>query len=169
LSLSLGLLCPCSYGADAGPLAIAVPDGFDGPVRSDSDGGTTTGWVKHRPGRNGGTLLQVSAIDGGPSLDATTPAERSEATRHYLLEFARGIAQTLDRFEMGEIEETALAGLPAARLRWTGKVRDDAAIGVLYCVLVGHTIVSLGTQDVGTTISPAMYSAMGAIEGVRVR
>jgi hypothetical protein len=59
--------------------------------------------------------------------------------------------------------------LPAARVRWTGTVEGTAAIGVMYCVLVGHSVVSLHTQDVGLTITPGMYSAMNAIEGVRVR
>jgi hypothetical protein len=43
------------------------------------------------------------------------------------------------------------------------------AIGVAYCVLVGHSIVSLQTQDRGSELTPAMYSAISAIEGARVR
>jgi hypothetical protein len=38
----------------------------------------------------------------------------------------------------------------------------------MYCVLVGHSVVSLHTQDLGSAITPAMYSAMRAIEGVRI-
>jgi hypothetical protein len=30
-------------------------------------------------------------------------------------------------------------------------------------------VVSLNTQDIGTAITPAMYGAMSAIEGIRVR
>jgi hypothetical protein len=39
----------------------------------------------------------------------------------------------------------------------------------MYCVLVGRSVVSLSTQDIGTEITPAMYGAMDAIENVRVR
>ena len=171
LLLSAALLLPCgpSLAADAGPLVIAVPPGFDGPVRSDESGGLTVGWVKREPASKVGTLLQVSAIDVGTSLDGFTPAQRAEAARHYLLEFIRGIARQRGDFELGDVEQVTLARLPAARVRWTGTVGGHPAIGVMYCVLVGHSVVSLHTQDAGSEITPAMYSAIGAIEGVRVR
>jgi hypothetical protein len=156
-------------GADVGPLVIPVPEGFDGPARSDEAGGVTYAWVKHRPVSNGGTLLQVSAIDLGTSLDGITPAQRPEAVKHYLLEFAKGIGQGLGDFKFGDIEQVTLAGVPAARGRWTGTAGGSPAVGVLYCVLVGHSIVSLHTQDIGSEITPAMYSAIGAIERVRAR
>jgi len=35
-------------------------------------------------------------------------------------------------------------------------------------VLVGSSIISLHTQDMGSEITPAMKLAMAAIEGVRV-
>jgi len=169
LSVLLVLPCEPSYCADAGPLVISVPEGFEGPIRSDAAGGVTTAWVKRRPGMNGGTLLQVSAIDVGTSLDGITTAQRAEGARHYLLEFVGGIEQGRGNFELGDIEQLSLVGLPAARVRWTGTVDGSAAVGVMYCVLVGHSVVSLQTQDVGSSITPGMYSAMSAIEGVRVR
>jgi hypothetical protein len=39
----------------------------------------------------------------------------------------------------------------------------------MYCVLVHHSVVSLQTQNVGSEISPAMYTAIGAIEGITIR
>ena len=165
----LFLPCAPSLGADAGPLVITVPQGFEGPTRSDANGGVTIAWVKRRPVSDGGTLLQVSAIDVGTSLDGITPSQRVEGSAHYLLEFAKGIAQRLGDFELGNIDQVSLAGLPAARARWTGTLGGRASTGVMYCVLVGHSVVSLQTQDVGSEITPAMYSAIGAIEGVRVR
>jgi hypothetical protein len=118
---------------------------------------------------DGGTLLQVSAIDVGSSLDGITAAQRAEGARHYLLEFVGGIGQRRSNFEVGDIDEVSLAGLPAARVRWTGTVDGHDAIGVMYCVLVGHSVVSLHTQDLGSAITPTMYSAMSAIEKVHVR
>jgi hypothetical protein len=168
LVASLVLPPAAVFGADIGPLSISVPQEFDGPIRTDANGGVTAGWVKRRPGTNGGTLLQVSVIDVGPPPDGITAAERLEGAKHYLLEFVRGIAQSRGNFEVGDMEQVSLAGLPAARIRWTGTVGDKAAIGVMYCVLVGHSVVSLHTQDLGAAPSPAMYTAMSAIEGVRV-
>jgi hypothetical protein len=169
--LCISLIVPCGLvlGADAGPLVISVPEGFDGPIRSEKDGGMTIAWVKRRPGMEGGTLLQISSVDLGASLDGVTAAQRLEGARHYLLEFVGGIEQKRGNFDLGEVEQVSLAGLPAARVRWTGTVGDIAAVGVMYCVLVGRSVVSLHTQDLGFVITPSMYSAMSAIEGVRVR
>jgi len=127
-------------------------------------------WIERQPVPGGGTLLQVSAIDVGSSLDGITQAQRLEGATHYLLDFVRGVGQPLLNFQFGEFEHLSLAGLPAARVRWTANtVSGQAAIGVIYCVLVGHSVVSLQTRDTGTAITPAMYTAMSAIEGVRVR
>jgi hypothetical protein len=165
----LALPCAPAFCADAGPLVISVPAGFDGPIKSEENGGVTIGWVKRRPASDGGTSLQVSAIDVGSSLDAIAPSERIQAASHYLMEFLKGLGQRLGHFEFGEFQQVTLAGLPAARVRWTGTVAGHATIGIMYCVLVGHSVVSLQTQDVGSGITPEMYSAIGAIEGVRVR
>jgi hypothetical protein len=169
LALSLLLSCEPSFCADAGPLVISVPPGFEGPTREDVNGGATIAWIERQPVPGGGTLLQVSAIDVGSSLDRITHAQQVEGANHYLLEFVRGIGHSLENFEFGEFEQLSLAGLPAARVRWTATTSGQAAIGVIYCVLVGHSVVSLQTRDTGTAITPAMYSAIGAIEGVRVR
>jgi hypothetical protein len=169
--ISIALLLPCepSWCAEAGPLLISVPRGFDGPIHSDEGGGATVAWVNRRPATDGGALLQVSSIDVGASLDGITTAQRAEGAKHYLVEFARGMSQRLGAFTLGEIEDLKLAGLPAARVKWSATVGGSASVGVMYCVLVGHTVVSLQTQDVGTELTPAMYSAMGAIEAVRVK
>ena len=169
LAFSLLLSCVPSFCADAGPLAISVPPGFEGPTREDVNGGLTIAWIERQPVPGGGTLLQVSAIDVGKSLDGITHAQQVEGANHYLLEFVRGVGHSLENFEFGEFEQVSLAGLPAARVRWTATTAGHPAIGVIYCVLVGHSVVSLQTQDAGTAITPAMYSALGAIEGIRVR
>ena len=159
---------PC-FCADAGPLAISVPPGFEGPTREDANGGITLAWIERQPVPGGGTLLQVSAIDVGTSLDGITQPQQVEGTNHYLLEFVRGVGHSLENFKFGEFEQVSLAGLPAARVHWSATTLGHAAVGVIYCVLVGHSVVSLQTRDTGTEITPAMYSATNAIEGVRVR
>jgi hypothetical protein len=167
--LILAFPCAPALCAEAGPLIISVPAGFEGPMKSEENGGVTIGWVKRRPASDGGTSLQISAIDVGSSLDAIAPSERIQAASHYLMEFLKGLGLRLGHFEFGEFEQATLAGLPAARVRWTGTVAGHDTIGIMYCVLVGHSVVSLQTQDLGSGITPAMYSALGAIEGVRVR
>jgi hypothetical protein len=169
LAISLVFSCEPSFCAEAGPLVISVPPGFEGPTRDDENGGVTVAWIERQPMPGGGTLLQVSAIDVGPSLDGITQAQRVEGASHYLLEFVRGVGHSLENFQFGEFEQVSLAGLPAARVHWTATTSGQAAVGVIYCVLVGHSVVSLQTRDTGTEITPAMYSAMSAIEGVRVR
>jgi hypothetical protein len=171
LLLAVALVFPRgpAFCADAGPIAISVPSGFEGPSREDANGGVTVAWIERQPVPGGGTLLQVSTIDVGTSLDGITQAQRVEGTNHYLLEFVRGVGHSLDNFEFGEFEQVSLAGLPAARVHWTATTSGHSAVGIIYCVLVGHSVVSLQTRDTGTEITPAMYSAMSAIEGVRVR
>lgn len=167
--ISLMLACEPAFCADAGPLVISVPQGFEGPTRDNGNGGVTVAWIERHPASDGGTLLQVSAIDVGASLDRITHAQAVEGANHYLLEFVRGIGHSLKNFEFGEFEQVSLAGLPAARVRWTATISGHAAIGVIYCVLVGRSVVSLQTQDIGSEITPAMYSAISAIESARVR
>jgi hypothetical protein len=162
-------VCDSAVCADAGPLVISVPPGFEGPTRDDANGGLTVAWIERQPFPRVGTLLQVSAIDVGSSLDGITQAQRVEGATHYLLDFVRGVGQSLEDFRFGEFEHVSLAGLPAARVHWSAIASGHPAIGVIYCVLVGHSVVSLQTRDTGTEITPAMYAAMGAIEGVRVR
>jgi hypothetical protein len=169
LAIALVFSSGPSFCADAGPLVISVPKGFEGPTREDANGGTTLAWIERQPVPGGGTLLQVSAIDLGASLDGITQAQRVEGANHYLLDFVRGVGHSLENFKFGEFEQLSLAGLPAARVHWSATTMGHAAVGVIYCVLVGHSVVSLQTRDTGTEITPAMYAAMGAIEGVRVR
>jgi hypothetical protein len=65
------------------------------------------------------------------------------------------------------VEAVSLAGVPAARVQWTGGVGEIQAVGVMYCVLVGGSIISLHAQDMGSEITPAMQLAIVAIEGVQ--
>jgi len=170
LAVALTFFCAPTFCADAGPLTISIPAGFEGPTHEDVDEGVNVAWIERQPGNGGATLLQVSAIDVGSSLDGITQTQRLEGATRYLLQFLRGVAEPLLSFEFGEFEHVSLAGLPAARVRWTATTASGRpAIGVIYCVLVGHSVVSLQTRDAGTEFTPAMYSAIGAIEGVHVR
>jgi hypothetical protein len=173
---SIALLCAAGiFGnnaalpAEVGPVNLAVPDGFEGPVTNAEADGMTAVWVKRPVGMTNGTLLQVSTVDLGASLDGITADQRIEAVKHYLLEFTKGVAQQRAGFELGTVDSVTLAGLPAARVRWTGILGETPTIGVMYCVFVGRSLVNFRTQDQGSEITPAMYSAITAIEAMRVR
>jgi len=167
IGLAVLLSAARCLAADIGPFVLAVPEGFDAPASSDHDGGVTTVWIKRRPATPDSTLLQVSVLDGGAAFDEAGADDHFEGARHYLLEFVRAVARTEDHFELETIERVSLAGTPAARARWTGLVADKPIVGVMYCVLVGRSIVSLRTEDAGPTITPAMYGAIAAIEAVK--
>jgi hypothetical protein len=159
-----------SFAADVGPIAISVPSTFEAPTKENANGGLTVVWIERQPVTGAGTLLQVSAIDGGPSLDGISKEQRLDGGTHYLLEFLRGVGESLLKFQYGDPEYLPLAGQPGARVRWTATTPGgQSVIGVMYCVLVGHTIVSLQTRDTGTEFTPSMYVAIGAIEGIRAR
>jgi hypothetical protein len=169
--LFLSLVLPYGSGvcADFGPISIAVPQGFEGPLGGGKAGGMTAAWVKRHVDSEGGTLLQVTTYDEGSSLQGFSASQRADGAKKYLLDFVGGVAQRRDNFKLGAVERLSLAGLPAARVMWTGTVGNVAGIGIMYCVLVGTTIVSFHTQDAGTALTPAMTSAMAAIEGMQVR
>lgn len=155
--------------ADFGPISFTVPQGFDGPIGSGKGSAKTAAWIKRHTDAQGGTLLQVTTYDEGPELRSIGSQARAAGARKYLLEFVAGVAQQRENFQLGAVESLSLAGVPAARVRWTGTVGSAAAIGVMYCVLVDTSIVSLHTQDMGSEITDAMKSAMAAIEAMQVR
>lgn len=169
LCFVLALPARMAFAADVGPLSIAVPPGFDGPTSAEKEGGEMTVWVKHRPGEDRGTLLQISVVDMGSALDGITAAQRAQGAKHYLSKFIGAVARRRDNFKLDEVEPVSLAGMPAARVRWTGGVGEIQAVGVMYCVLVRNSIISLHTEDIGSEITPAMKLAMAAIEDVRAR
>src|ERR1700733_4118809 len=163
LALPVGMAFP----ADVGALSITVPVGFDGPTTGENEGTVMTAWVKHHLGDDGGTVLQISVVEVGAALNGITVAQRAEGAKHYLSEFIVGVARRRDNFKLGEVEPVSLAGVPAARVQWTGGVGEIQAIGVMYCVLVGSSGLSPHAEDVGAEITPAMKLAIAAIEGVR--
>jgi hypothetical protein len=173
LALVIALLFSCSgpsFGAEVGPIVISVPPTFEAPSKETANGGVTVVWIERQPVTGAGTLLQVSAIDGGPSLEGISKEQRLDGATHYVLEFLRGVGEPLLKFQYGDPEYVPLAGQPGARVRWTATTTGgQAAIGVIYCVLVGHTIVSLQTRDTGTEFTPSMYAAIAAIEAIRAR
>jgi hypothetical protein len=168
-TVSLALPFDAATCADFGPISITVPQGFDGPIGGGSGSAKTAAWIRRHADAQGGTLLQVTTFDAGPDLRSIGWQARAQGAKKYLLEFVAGVAQQRENFQLGAVESLSLAGVPAARVRWTGTVGSTVAIGVMYCVLLDTSIVSFHTQDTGSEITDAMKSAMAAIEGMQVR
>jgi hypothetical protein len=155
--------------ADVGPISIAVPPGFDGPTSGSVASADTTAWVKRHPNADVGTLLQVTTYDAGAGLAGITNAQRAEGAEKYLLDFIGGVQRKRENFKLGAVQKISLASVPAARVSWTGEAGGMPTNGVMYCVIVGTTIVSFHTQDTGSEVTAAMQIAMKAIEGVQKR
>lgn len=114
------------------------------------------------------TLFQVSLYDFGSKLGALSEAKQAEAAKKYLLEFVAGIERRRTNFKRTDPHPMKLAGIPAAKLQWTGEFQSKATVGVMYCFVVGTKVISFHTQDFGTEPTDAMKEAMKSIEGVRL-
>src|SRR6188768_1639935 len=104
---------------NAGPITLPVPRGFGGPeTRPLEKGATTTGFTKPRADSKGFALLQVT-VHFGPDVASLGEAVRGAAAASYLIDFAEAIGRLRTRFQRTEPASIVLAGLPAAKLRWS--------------------------------------------------
>jgi hypothetical protein len=152
-----------------GPLRLTVPEGFQGPIRQDEGAATVVGFSKPRADARANTLLQISIYDAGEGVEPLPDAERAAAATKYLLEFLGGVERQRTGFKRTTPEVIEIDGIPAARTTWTGRISGRAvdAVGVMYCVVVGSSVISFHTQDLGSTPTSAMQDAMRAFESVR--
>jgi len=71
---------------------IVVPAGFEGPTSADpGPGAHIDGYVRHIPGQERGTLLQITTYDFGSKLKDMPKEELADAAEHYLLQFLGGV------------------------------------------------------------------------------
>ena len=150
------------------PVTIAVPEGFEGPVRQEHQGAVVVGFTKSS-GPASKTLLQLTIYDLGPRLKTNNAAERGAAASKYLLDFVGGVERRRTDFHRTEPTPLKISGLPAAKLQWTGKLQGMETVGVMYSFVVGSSVVSFHTQDVGSTPTSAMIEAASAFESAKVR
>jgi hypothetical protein len=149
------------------PVTITVPAGFEGPVRQEQQGAVVVGFTKNGPTSK--TLLQITIYDFGSRLKTNSESERAAAASKYLLDFVGGVERRRTDFNRTEPTPLKISGLPAAKLRWTGKLQGVETVGVMYSFLVGSNVISFHTQDVGAAPTPAMIEATSAFESARVR
>lgn len=144
------------------------PPGFTGPVSAGMSQGKTYGYSK--PSRYAGvhTLLQFSAFDMGKPPPRLTHKELWAATDKYLSQFLQGVERRRTSFIKGAPVHIYLGGQPASRIQWKGQARGMKTNGVMYCLIVGHYIVSIHTQDGGYQPTANMKDAINAIEALAV-
>ncbi len=174
MSKAIALLASLAVAATAAagdftvpPVTISIPSGFEGPIRQEQSGATMVAFTKTN-GSTAKTLLQISLYDFAEQLKKMNDAERAIAAKKYLIDFVGGIERRRTNFKRTEPSPIQIGGLPAAKLQWTGLVQKLETVGVMYCFVVGTTIISFHTQDAGSTPTAAMGEAMQAFENAKI-
>lgn len=146
---------------------ITVPAGFEGPTSADpGPGAHTDAYVRHLPGQEQGTLLQITTFDFDSKLKDMPKEELADAAEHYLLQFLRGVERKRTDFHASKPARVSLGKIPGARVEWTGMAQGEAMSGVMYCVIVGTTVVEFHTQVFQDSPSSDRADALRAIESV---
>lgn len=129
-------------------LRLEIPPGFQGPVSGSQDASTEI--VAFRwpyPAGDASTLLQITKYHFGLMLAEMPEEERGRAAQYYLQQFLGGIARRRSAFTSSEPVRVDLDGQPGAKVSWEGLAQGRRLTGVMYCVIVGTTVVSFHTQD----------------------
>jgi len=147
----LAMLCAGTAAADAYEdrlLRLDLPGGYDGPVSASQDASMSIVAFRWRDSaRDTPTLLQITETNLGSALAEIPDEERGKAAEKYLLQLLDGVARRRSSFETSGPLRLELGGLPGAKISWQGTTLDRRLSGVMYCVVVGMTVVSIHTQD----------------------
>jgi hypothetical protein len=146
---------------------ITIPAGFDGPQKSVPAPYTHMEvYLRRIPNKNRGTLLQITTYELGPKLAEIAENAPGDRAEHYLLEFLKSIASKRSAFQAAAPDRVELGGLPAARVEWTGDADGRHMSGVMYCVIVDTTAVTLHVQGFSDSPAQDVTNAIQAIEAV---
>lgn len=169
------LLLVMQFSASAEPfsnevLMLDVPAGFEGPISaSPGPGAKITGFTKPYKGINGGTLFQITTYDYRSSLKGMPEEERGNGSEYYLGQFLGGVERKRTSFSASNVERVSLGGLPGSRVKWYGKFNGKPTSGIMYCVIIGTTVVSLHTQDMDGAPPENRSAALAAFESLRIK
>jgi hypothetical protein len=155
--------------AQTGLVQLAVPSNFEGPQRASESGAQVEAYVHRIPGTERSTLLQISTYDFGAKLKDVPKEELGNGAEHYLLQFLGGIERRRTEYHGSSPTRVLLGGIPAARAEWTGKAKNQLMSGVMYCVIVGTTVVAFHTQGFSDSAPSDRTAAIRAIESVTFR
>lgn len=151
-------------------LSLEVPVGFEGPVSdSPGPGAEMTAFTKPYTDRSGGTLFQITTYDFQSSLEGMPEEERGNASEYYLGQFLDGVEKKRTNFSASKPERLSLGGIPGSRVDWSGMFNGTPASGVMYCVIIGTTVVSLHTQDIDGAPPENRAVSVRAFERLRAR
>lgn len=167
--LLIGLLFGSwNSGAVASDLVIIpVPPGFEGPqTSSPGPGAHMEAYVRRIPGKERGTLLQITTYDFGSRLAGIPKEELGNAAENYLMQMLGGVERRRGSFAASRPTRVSLGGLPAARVEWTGTAGGFDMSGVMFCVIVGTVVVTLHTQGFSDSPPADRTDALSAIEQV---
>lgn len=148
-------------------VTVTVPEGFEGPFRQEQGPAVHVGYAKES-GAIGQTTFQITVIDLDPILKFDGVPARERPAAEFLLDFANSMQRARTDFNRTAPTSLVIGGLPAAKLRWTGKLEDVETVGTMYAFVAGDKVIHFNTQDVGPTPTPAMLEAESAFEAANV-
>ena len=142
---------------------VDIPPGFAGPVEQRKDDWLVVyGFLRNHPGRQTGTLLQITVFrppDGPPE-----PRELEK----YLLELLAGVARRRTEFVRGPVQSIDVSRTPVAKVTWRGRGEGIPMNGVMYCYIDGPRVISFHTQDFDAAGREAMAAAIRAFESASI-
>ncbi|MEP7242270.1 MAG: hypothetical protein ABI885_01140 [Gammaproteobacteria bacterium] len=158
-----------AMAAVVGPVTLEIPQGFQ-PAQTQRNGKTLiSAWTKSSRDKHVKALLQVSIYDYSAKLAKTPASEMQAGAEKYLREFLGGIERRRSQYSQSAVTQMVLAGAPAARAAWHGKIGPMDVVGVMYSTILDNRyVVSLHTQDLGMEPTSAMLEAMHAIEALQL-
>jgi hypothetical protein len=170
----LTLVCVAAFAAapfSTDGISISVPNGFEGPVIQNQGQAKVVAFTKQSTTVSVNTLLQVSIFNPGPGAIPTTLSQQelSAGAQKYLLDFVKGIERRRTEYGQGEVAKLLLAGTPAAKIAWHGRIEGLSSNGVMYCVILQGKIFSFHTQDMGRESTANMREAIKSIEAITLR
>lgn len=148
-------------------VTVTVPEGFEGPLRQAQGPAVHVGYAKDS-GPVGRTTFQITVIDIDPLLKFDGVPARERPASELLLDFANSMQRSRTDFDRTAPTVLVIGGLPAAKLRWTGKLEDVETVGTMYAFVAGDKVIHFNTQDVGSAPSPAMLEAESAFEAAKL-
>jgi hypothetical protein len=151
-------------------LIINVPAGFEGPHEEKLGPGVTlTAFTKPHDGESNSTLLQITTWSTGEVFPEMTATELKEGSAAYLQQFLSSVARKRSNFQKSEITFVTIAGVPAAKISWTGSLNRNELHGVMYTLIHKSAVISLHTQDLTHFNSRFVDQAVSAFESIEVK
>lgn len=158
-----------SYAFEFEGGVINIPGSFEGPIKKDmgTQGRIYAFRKLHRDG-NGATLLQITVLTPDKKFPPLSDEKLKEGASHYLLMMLSGVERRRTNFHKTDIENIRISGVPAAKIHWSGNVKNKIAEGIMYSYIHNSNIISLHTQDYKKYNSRYINQAARAFEKIKI-